>query len=325
MNLALLTALVAAQVSFDVDGFTRPLEVEFTSASRCAECHPGRAREWSESRHRASLTNRVFLDGFSVEPQRRCLVCHAPVAALLQAAVRQTSALRRGVVNNPTLHDGLTCVTCHLRDGVISAPNATALPYAHPLRHEPALRTSAFCANCHEFTGHAVVDGKTVLNDFPVQTTFTEWKAWGGAQTCQGCHMPNASHQVRGAHDVEYLRESLSLEVDGRTARVTARGVGHELPIGDVFRHVVLWADDEVLQVFGLELAYGVDANGHGGVHITRNTRLKPDVTVSVPIPKRARSVRLTYHFTPSTPRPRPLLTREDELVLVHEVQLRAR
>jgi hypothetical protein len=32
--------------------------------------------------------------------------------------------------------------------------------------------------------------------------------------------------------------------------------------------------------------------------------------------------VRLTYHFTSSTARPRPLLTREDELVLVHEVMV---
>jgi hypothetical protein len=318
----LLGAWLLAQVPFEVDGFTRPLQVHFVSAETCASCHPARAREWAASSHRASLTNRVFLDGFSVEPQRRCLVCHVPLASQVLEATRHVGALVRGQVPAGTLHEGITCVTCHVRGGVVAAPSEAALPYAHPLRHEPALRTSAFCATCHEFTGHSVVDGKTVLNEFAVQTTFTEWKTWGGAQSCQDCHMKSASHRVVGAHDTEFLRSALALVVDGRVATVTAKNVGHEVPTGDVFRHLVLWADDEVLQVFGLELELGIDANGQSGVFARKNTRLKPDVPVSVTIPPRARVVRLTYHFTSSTARPRPLLTREDELVLVHEVMV---
>jgi len=330
---ALLLWVVLAQPSFDVAGFTRPLQLDAPGAAACAACHPQRAAEWRASMHRQSLTSRVFLDGFSAEPQRRCLVCHGPLEAQLKHSWPSRHLLARGALppEGSPVHEGITCAVCHVRDGEVLAPSAAALPYGHPVRFTPALRTSEFCGTCHEFTGHAVIDGATRLNALPMQTTLSEWRAWGGAQTCQGCHMPGASHRVRGGHDVDFVRGAVRLELEGGVAIVTAHDVGHRVPTGDVFRHLVLWADDEPLRRFGLELGRTEDAQGRPGVGVVRDTRLEPDVPVRVQVPAGARRVRLTWHFTDASPRPRPLLTREDELVelsslpVVRSAGLRAR
>jgi hypothetical protein len=319
----LLVAALLHQVPFETNGFTRPLPIDAPSAEACASCHAKETAEWRQSFHRQSLTSPVFRDGFSAEPHLRCVVCHAPLERQTRAAFRLKGVLgsRAALPDDSPVHEGITCAACHVRGGEVLAPNASARPYGHPVRHEPSLKTSDFCASCHEFTGHALIDGVTVLNALPTQTTFSEWKQWGGAKTCQQCHMPQGSHRVRGAHDVDLLRGALTLEWRGAFATVTAHDVGHRVPTGDVFRHLVLWADDVPLARFGLELGPGVDAEGHTGVQVTKDTRLWPQVPVRVSVPATARVVRLTYHFTAPVPRAAPLLTREDELMELFSVQ----
>jgi hypothetical protein len=133
--------------------------------------------------------------------------------------------------------------------------------------------------------------------------------------------MPNGSHRVRGGHDVDFVRSALKLEWREGTATLTAHDVGHRVPTGDVFRHLVLWADDVPLARFGLELNSGEDAAGNPGVQVKKDTRLVPDVPVRVTVPLAARVVRLTYHFTAPSPRARPLLTREDQLVELFSIE----
>ncbi len=274
-----------------------------TSADTCATCHPTPAREWAASMHRQAATSPVFLDGYRTEPHERCIACHAPT--------------------RPLRHEGITCVTCHEQGGVIQASSPGAYPYAHPLKFNAQLKSSEFCASCHEFQGHALVDGTLRLNSFETQTTVSEWKAWGGQKTCQQCHMPDGAHTFRGGHDEDYVRSALTLKVERNVAILTAHDVGHEVPTGDVFRHLVLWADDVPLMRFGLTLAPGVDEAGRPGMKVVRNTRLKPDETVRVSIPVQTREVRLTYHYTSPSPRERPGLTREDELFQVYRLKLR--
>lgn len=321
----LVVALVLTQPAFDVAGFTRPLELDVPSARVCRECHHRQFDEWSRSFHKASLTSPVFLDGLAAEPQRRCLICHGPLARQVEESWRTRGALVRGVRPPPesSLHEGITCSICHVRDGVVLSPRADSVPYAHPLRAEPGLRTSEFCGSCHEFSGHSVIDGATQLNSLPMQTTLSEWRAWGGAQTCQDCHMPDASHHVRGAHDEAFVRSALTLEVRNGAAIVVAHDVGHRVPTGDVFRHLVLWADDEPIARFGLELGRTVDEQGRPGVAAIADTRLSPDVPVIVKLPPATKVVRLTFHLTAPSARERPLLTQEDERFLVAEHRLR--
>jgi hypothetical protein len=128
---------------------------------------------------------------------------------------------------------------------------------------------------------------------------------------------------VRGGHDVDFVRSAVRLELRGDEAVVTAHDVGHRVPTGDVFRHLMLWADDEPLARFGLELARGVDDQGRPGLVVARDTRLVPDVAVGVRVPRNAKRVRLTWHFTAPSTRPKPLLTREDELVELHSIPMK--
>jgi hypothetical protein len=319
-------AQAQAQPTFDTQGFTRPLELGGPTAAQCGECHPAVFEGWRASHHRKSLDNPHFLDGFAAEPHVRCLVCHLPLVSQLDDALRHRRRLARGdlstLPSESRAHEGITCIACHLRDGVVMAPNSTALAYAHPVRFAARMKTSEFCGECHEFSGHAVIDGVTVVNALPMQTTLSEWREWGGSATCQDCHMPKASHRVRGAHDVDFLRAAVSVRVEKGTVIVETRDVGHKVPTGDVFRHLVLWADDTPLKTFGLTLARGADAEGRRGLVVKEDSRLVPNQPVSVAVPLSASTLRLTYHYTAAFARPRVGLSREDEVVELHRVSL---
>jgi hypothetical protein len=290
------------------------------SAEQCKECHPQQWFTWRESGHRASLTNAWFLDGFSSEPQRRCITCHAPLPSQSDAAWRARAGLQAGdpsaLPADSLAHEGITCAVCHLRDDqIVLAPHASALPYAHPLRYEPSLTQVEACAWCHEFSGHAVRDGQTLINSFPLQTTVTEWRAWGGARSCQACHMPQGSHRVLGAHDVDFLRSAIRLTVVDQVATVYSVDVGHRAPTGDVFRHLILWADEAPLRQFGLTLVPDLDDQGRPGMRVAEDTRLFPGVPALTKVPAGTKRVRLTFHTTSPSPRQRVGLSREDEVV----------
>ncbi len=278
--------------------FLAPLAIaDAPRAERCRACHPAVVAQWNDSRHRVSVTNEVFLDGLAREPQRRCLTCHAPLAAQAddaRALLRPGGALPAGSL----AHEGITCAVCHLRDGVLLAASPGALPYGHPLRYEPGLREPALCASCHEFRAHAVVDGRTVLLEERLQTTFSEWRAWragGGAQTCQQCHMPQASHRFRDTHDEAWLRGALRVTQAGRALVLESVGVGHDFPTGDVFRHLRVEVDGVVRARLGRRFAL-TEVNGVPATTLVENTALAPGVPFSLPLPSGARRARVTYH-----------------------------
>ncbi len=310
---ALLVALLATAASADspwgFGSFLEPIRVPGAPAKDCGSCHLEVYEAWSQSRHRFSLDNAVFLDGFAAEPHARCIYCHAPLEAQAKAALRQRASLvrERSMASVPAAslaHEGITCVTCHVRDGVVMTANSEARSDAHPLRHEPRLGDASFCAGCHEFLGHEVVNGKSVLTDEKMQTTWTEWSAWrarGGKSTCQDCHMPGKSHVFRGAYDLEFLRGALSLRLERERGQLVAilesRGVGHALPTGDVFRHLTLWADDRPVARLGQ--TFELKANGEGQLQLRRvgNTALQPFEPTRVAVPPGTRRIRVTYHY----------------------------
>ncbi len=307
--LVLAAPVAAADAPWGFGDFLGPVRIPHVSAETCEACHTEQHTAWNQSHHRASFDNPLFLEGFATEPHARCVYCHAPSEEQSRALLRG----RRRVVRERSLasvpreslaHEGITCATCHLREGAVLSPHAGGVSDAHPVRHEPRLREASFCAGCHEFLGHDVVDGRTVLNDERLQTTFSEWSAWragGGTRTCQQCHMPDKAHSFRGAYDVDYLHGALSLRVERERGRwvavVESRGVGHAFPTGDVFRHLVLWADDTSVARFGQTFALTPTEAGEVTLKRTANTSLQPGVPVRVPLPKGTRRVRVTYHY----------------------------
>jgi hypothetical protein len=294
---------------WDFGSFLEPVRVSGASAETCEVCHSEVYAAWSQSRHRRSLDNPVFLDGFAAEPHARCIYCHAPLEAQAKAALRRRSALvkERSLASVPRAslaHEGITCVTCHVRDGAVLTANPRAVDEGHPLKLEPRLAEPAFCASCHEFLGHEVVNGTSVLTDEKMQTTFSEWRAFrerGGQGTCQDCHMPGKSHAFRGAYDLPFLKGALSLRVEAERGQLVAvlesRGVGHDFPTGDVFRHLKLWADGRAVARFGQ--TFELQAADDGAIQLRRtgNTSIRPFEPTRVVLPAGTRRVRVTYHY----------------------------
>lgn len=328
---ALLAGLLATAASADTPWgfgtFLEPVRVPVSSAETCEACHSEEYETWSQSRHRHSLDSRLFLDGFAAEPHARCVYCHAPLEEQAKATLHQRAAVvrERSLASVPAAslaHEGITCVTCHVRDGVVMTANPKADSDVHPLRLEPELAEASFCARCHEFLGHARVNGRTVLTDEKMQTTWTEWAAWrarGGEGTCQQCHMPGGSHAVRGAYDLDFLRGALSLRLEQTRGRLVAvvesRGVGHSFPTGDVFRHLELWADDRPVARFGQTFEVTATDDGQLQMRRVENTALRPFEPARVVLPPSTRRVRVTYHYAEERHARRGTLS-PDELVV---------
>ncbi len=300
--ITLLVALATAQAPRD---FLSPGPPLAARADVCADCHPALAAQWASSRHHHSLDNRLFLAGYAAEPHQRCVVCHGPASDEVRDFRRHAGAAL----------EGITCVTCHENGDVITTSNPRALGYGHPLRYEPSLARSEFCATCHEFNAHHVLaDGTVVLLPEPMQSTYSEWKAWGGEQTCQACHMPRGRHDFHGGHDLDSLRAAVQLRLEAGVAILRTTNVGHRVPTGDVFRHLVLWADDVPLREFGKRFQVVNDVDEVRQV-LVEDSRLQPDSETRVPLPAGTKRVRLTYHYALDRHEGRGELTRDDVVV----------
>ena len=165
-----------------------------------------------------------------------CAACHTPMADYTQAAEgTQGALLDDGFLNpnhplNELALDGVSCTLCHqIRPGnlgasassgryVIDTTAATGEreifgPFAVDETQAQIMQAasgfvpvqsthttqSELCATCHTlYTPVLDESGKTV-GEFPEQVPYLEWyySDHRHAQTCQGCHMPEAQGGVR--------------------------------------------------------------------------------------------------------------------------------
>jgi hypothetical protein len=261
-------------------------------ASSCRGCHPKQFEEWSGSSHADAMSDRFFqaLVTFRQaasqgKEDRVCVQCHS-VVGTRSGDVRPGFAF---ATLSPRVMEGVSCMTCHGATKVVRPYNAGLKladdaavrgPLDNPVSgasHEsvdaPMLRTSVFCATCHEVREE---DG------LPLERPFGEWVESPAAQqgqTCQDCHMrrydgqaaiggPNRtrlrSHRFVGfdppgavnaadpairaafAADLAALLASAAeMEISAGDAfagqtldvvvRVTNRVAGHSLPTGSTF------------------------------------------------------------------------------------------
>lgn len=220
---------------------TPPPPIASLSAQACAPCHPREYAQWRGSRHAQAYRNRLFQSSYRREPEAWCIYCHAPLPAQSRAALGSQNER----LAEPLLDEGINCAVCHVREGAILTSRAATAPAsaAHAMRREPLLSTSAFCAGCHEFNfpRHAPPLSYSAA---PMQSTFAEWQRTERTRDCQDCHMPRGEHRFPGGHDVEYLRQHVSIALqrsaDQLQIRVRATGIGHSFPTGDPFRRLRL-------------------------------------------------------------------------------------
>ena len=203
-------------------GTTRSMRVASVPAAspnaRCPTCHEAEASEWNASLHRAAFTDRDFQASFTVEPDRFCFECHAPLAR------------DRGDLANIAL--GVACISCHR---------------ASPEHGEGGgVVETRECGGCHEFS--------FPRRAAAMQSTVSEHaRSEQAARTCASCHLPerggHRDHRFAVSRNISLLRASLSMvarrTADGLAITLTTHDVGHAMPTGDLFRRLVVKVEGE--------------------------------------------------------------------------------
>lgn len=287
-------------------------------AKDCGACHVDAYAEWRSSTHAHAWTDRQLQEEMKKSENRwLCQNCHTP---LLRQQARWPVGLDGEDVEKPRWVDnpapdaalqaeGVTCVACHLRDGVIVGATGVSTP-AHPTRADATFRSADLCLRCHQAV--ATYPGKTFTCTF---RTGEEWAAGAFAGTpCQGCHMPprasgGHTHGFPGGgipKEAGLVPQEFPAGLDVTTevrdgalvlGLVNARA-GHRVPTGDPERFYLVRA--RFLDAAGAEV--GVHEERIGQVwewwptpRQLSDNRLAPQERrdVSVPIPAAAAEIEL--------------------------------
>lgn len=217
-------------------GGSRPGDLDggydIDAAFKCKSCHDMAANPsepalylpydgWISSMMGNSMRDPLFLAAVSVANQDRpgigvyCLRCHSP-----QAYVRDHMSDAGDTTNFDGIDfDGVTCDACHraiIPDGGAALISNTQLffelenkkqgPYdevlsqAHGGAQTQYTGSSELCGACHQVMNPVLAwkasDGGTLGPQFPLDTTYEEWKqsdfaiAGAGFRSCQNCHLP---------------------------------------------------------------------------------------------------------------------------------------
>lgn len=118
----------------------------------------------------------------------------------------------------------VNCITCHNlnasmeknlkgapKPGVWYGPTGKATP-DHPTEKSSTMSTAMYCGQCHG--NHVPPDGDTILCNTLYMSYENGYKANGGTETCQDCHMRknNRGHSFPGAYQGEMVKEGILLD-----------------------------------------------------------------------------------------------------------------
>ena len=266
------------------------LDGKVPKAESCGKCHEEIYQEWSNSRHAVSHNNPNFSASVAEAPLAKwCLNCHLPIRS-------------RGLEASNGPPRGVTCAVCHIRDNklLVSKPLSKWGQSEHPNAEvNPTLSDASFCAGCHQFEGPTSTHPIVFKGD-PVQDTWGEWsRVPEPKSSCQQCHMPTGRHTFYGGHHLKTVQSALEVTVsEGELTVATTEKVSHAVPTGDPFRRMVLrfcgTSCDESIKThtFGIVHTYE-----EGIMRISRDTRLKPQSSKTLPIPPGASSWELRYFY----------------------------
>jgi hypothetical protein len=171
---ALAGSFTLNSVASDFKALTK-VGVESPSAADCGKCHIDIYHEWQASPHAQSYVSDSYRKATREHDFDKCTGCHAPSTVFAEGT--PTTRPQRP-------EEGVTCITCHLRDGAMAGPvESTALVHPHPISVDVAFyNSSELCGKCHV-------------------GTVEEATANGATNSCQECHMPRIvrkSTQAKG-------------------------------------------------------------------------------------------------------------------------------
>jgi hypothetical protein len=254
------------------------------SAAACAGCHAEVHADWAASRHGHAWTNAIFQREYRDRPLEWCVHCHAPLR-------EQLDQVRRG--GGPLADEGVNCATCHLRDGrMVSRTHAPGSPHDTLARAD--FGGPAFCAGCHQFN-FPIIREETVTGytAHPMQETVHQHDAGPyAARPCLDCHgAGQARHAFPGGHDASMIARAISLEAcreaGALEVRLTNAGAGHNVPTGDVHRHLVLraWLPDAPERLAERVLGRRFEPAPDGGKRTVADTTIPPRQTRALRFP----------------------------------------
>lgn len=240
-----LALAVAAAVGALFSSGTRPIDTSGSSAAMlraatCGACHEAEYEEWRASRHAKAWTNGLFQRDYRRTPRAWCQNCHAPLDA-------QQAALAEGT-DAALVDEGVGCAACHVRGGrIVARVRRDGSP--HDTVVDEGYGSPAMCAGCHQFNFPRFGDDLAFAGytDEPMQDTVAQFQRNPRApESCLACHGGGAGHRFPGAHDERMLRRAVQLDLcrdgDALVAIVRNVGAGHNVPTGDVHRHLLVTA-----------------------------------------------------------------------------------
>jgi hypothetical protein len=260
-------------------------------AAACVGCHPAVHGEWAQSRHGLAWTNAIFQREYRDRPLEWCVHCHAPLT-------EQLAEVRRG--GGPLADEGVNCAVCHLREGrLLARTKSPASP--HDTDARPDFGGTAYCAGCHQFAFPVIEpdpDKKgpgrvTGYSAHPMQDTVAQHARGPHAdKECLSCHRGDApSHRFPGGHDDDMIARALRMETcrAGTNLVVTLAntGAGHNVPTGDLHRHLVLraWRASAPEQLREITLGRRFAPASDGGKRTVADTTLRAGETRRLALP----------------------------------------
>jgi len=238
-----------------------PPGISHLGADACEACHWDLVAAWSQSSHAGGASPALAKAIAGADDAPECSRCHLPLQVQhrqLIAPSADDSLVNSERVPNPNWSpslqsEGIGCVACHVREGVILGSRNLDAP--HPVRKSTELTQSKGCATCHQYAWPGA--------DLPIYDTYGEWSRSNYAQVglqCQDCHMApvagsatpggkpsHADHSFNPRHG-EGLSVHLKLPPEGATRgteltgslRVQNTGAGHAIPTGSPFKTLVI-------------------------------------------------------------------------------------
>lgn len=220
-----------------------------TSAKKCGECHKAIFKEWQESTHSRAWTNEVYQKKLKEKKEasktkaepKVCYNCHVP-----QGVLNRLGKKPRARKDTSNFHEGITCVSCHEKGGVIHGPYGSKTD-AHPVEKDPVFSSKnvvTLCQSCHNTKIGPVLK---VAKDF-LESGLAE-----KGKSCIGCHMQEVErhiavnalgkpvgekrkgrkHDILGPRDTKFLASAFKLgsKRNGKDIEVIVTNeAGHKVP-----------------------------------------------------------------------------------------------
>jgi hypothetical protein len=228
------------------------------SEASCKGCHAKVHNDWKSSYHSQSIVHSLggirnfIVVGLGQEWKQpvskthlmRCMSCHAPmlkeatedlakqVAGLIVTAVDDKDEAKKTAAKTELAKLNVNCVVCHNtmvsleknlvgapKPGVYYSPAGKASP-AHKTEKSPAMSTAFFCGQCHGI--HTPPDGDALVCNTLYGSYQDAYRANGGSETCQDCHMKagNRGHKFPGAYEVDVVRDGIGLDFQAAAIRL---------------------------------------------------------------------------------------------------------